>query len=774
MRLFLRKPSSLHNLLWLFPLLLFAPTIFSGQALIWGTPSLQFIPWRILAWDQLQQGIWPFWNPYNGMGAPLLANYQLALYYPPGWPLYALQALGGTAWMAWGHTFILVAHLAWAGYGTARLVKKLGLSALAQVVSGLAFSMSAFLIARAGFFSMVWSASWLPWALATVEQIAGETNLHHRWKSIAWLGLISGMQLLSGHAQITWYSLVFTGCWALVAGFSRGGWKNLLRTAGFSALGLVIGVCIAAIQLIPTFELLQQSQRASAVSLEFAMTYSFWPWRLLTFIAPSFFGNPAYGDYWGYASYWEDAVYLGLLPFLAALSTIGLLTARKAEKDSGKLLHGRIILLWLMSLIGVLLAFGKNTPVFPFFYQHIPTFNMFQAPARYMLWPVFSLSILAAVGIDGWSRPAGQKLRRMRHVSFSIVAGMVGVGSAYLLVPGIKASFIYSLLVAGLLGLLTCNLAMRKPLEHDPTACNRWNWIVAVFVGVDLFIAGWGQNPSSQANFYAGEQLGRQEQLILNERIYIDEQSEYRLKFSRFLRFEDYRPVETWANMRTLNIPNLNILNGTASANNFDPLRPARYDEWMIYLSDLQESQRLPWLNRMSVTLVEKAISEDGRDVRMEAIEGSTRFAFYSCAIPAENSIEAWAKTINIVRNNSPQIVVEGETGLSADCNLLNTDKISILFEQADRIVVAVDAVSNGWLYMADTWYPGWQADVDGMMVGVVRANYAFRAVPVEAGRHTVVIKYQPAWKVPAVVVSLLGILFCAILFWMGSHSRNR
>lgn len=771
MKSFLRKPIPLHNLLWLFPLLLFAPTIFSGQALIWGTPSLQFIPWRILAWDQLQQGIWPFWNPYNGMGAPLLANYQLALYYPPSWPLYALQALGGSAWMAWGHTLILVAHLAWAGYGTAQLVKKLGLGALAQVVSGLAFSMSAFLIARAGFFSMVWSASWLPWALATVEQIAGETNLHHRWRSIAWLGLISGMQLLSGHAQITWYSLVFTGCWALVAGFSRGGWKNLLRTAGFSAVGLVIGVCFAAIQLAPTFELLQQSQRASAVSFDFAMTYSFWPWRILTFIAPNFFGNPAYGDYWGYASFWEDAVYLGLLPFLAALSTIGFLRVRK---DPGKPLRGRIILLWLMSSIGLLLALGKNTPVFPFFYQHIPTFNMFQAPARYMLWPVFSLSILAAVGIDAWSRPAGQKMRRLKRASFVIVAGMAGVGGAYFLIPGIKASFIYSLLVASLFSLLTCHLAMRKPLENDLAAGNRWNWTVAIFVGVDLFIAGWGQNPATPANFYAGEQTGRQEQSILNERIYIDEQSEYRLKFGRFLRFEDYRPVEAWANMRMLNIPNLNLLNETASANNFDPLRPARYDEWMNYLSDLPESQRLPWLNRMSVTLVEKAISEDGRDIRMEAIKGSTRFAFYSCAVPAVDGIDAWVETVNIVQNNVPKIVVEGETGLSADCNLHNTDKISILFEQADRIVLAVDAVTDGWLYMADTWYPGWQADVDGTKTDIVRANYAFRAVPVQAGRHTVMIEYQPAWKVPSILVSLLGIFFIGILVWLGSPSRNR
>ena len=137
------RPPSLLHLLWVFPLLLFSPAIFGGQALIWGTPSLQFIPWRILAWEQIQAGISPFWNLLNGMGAPLLANYQLAFFYPSTWLLFGLQMLGGSTWLAWGHTLILVAHLIWAGFGAARLARRLGVGELPQVIAGLAFSLSA-------------------------------------------------------------------------------------------------------------------------------------------------------------------------------------------------------------------------------------------------------------------------------------------------------------------------------------------------------------------------------------------------------------------------------------------------------------------------------------------------------------------------------------------------------------------------------------------------------------------------------------------------------
>ena len=61
-------------------LVIIAPFIFwfvplvTGQALYWGTPALQFIPWRVLGLEQINQGVVPLWNPANGLGAPLLAN----------------------------------------------------------------------------------------------------------------------------------------------------------------------------------------------------------------------------------------------------------------------------------------------------------------------------------------------------------------------------------------------------------------------------------------------------------------------------------------------------------------------------------------------------------------------------------------------------------------------------------------------------------------------------------------------------------------------------
>ena len=76
------------------PVILFGPMLIQGEALFWGTPLLQFVPWRMYAFEMIAAGYVPLWNPLLGMGAPLLANYQSALIYPPN----LLLAFFGPAW----------------------------------------------------------------------------------------------------------------------------------------------------------------------------------------------------------------------------------------------------------------------------------------------------------------------------------------------------------------------------------------------------------------------------------------------------------------------------------------------------------------------------------------------------------------------------------------------------------------------------------------------------------------------------------------------------
>ncbi|MGL5097449.1 MAG: YfhO family protein [Planctomycetia bacterium] len=62
---------------------------------------------------------------------------------------------------------------------------------------------------------------------------------------------------------------------------------------------------------------------------------------------------------------------------------------------------------------------------------------------------------------------------------------------------------------------------------------------------------------------------------------------------------------------------------------------------------------------------------------------------------------------------------------------------------RSDRVVLKVSQKSAGFVVLADTFYPGWTATVDGAPVPILRANRAMRAVPTPAGDHEIVFTYR-------------------------------
>jgi hypothetical protein len=267
------------------PAVLLLVPILGGNVLYWGTPSLQFIPWQSSVIDSLRYGNLPVWNPLNGMGAPLAANYQLGCFYPLNWILYIIGAIGGTSWIAWGYSLLIIIHLVWAGAGMILLMRQLEVGNLGQAVAGISMGLCGFLIGRLGFFSMIWAAVWIPWVLLYAGKIAKPIITNQRQNG-SWInhGLVIclAMQLLAGHAQLTWYTWMLVAAWVMVGGAIQKRWHKLLLATGKLALAIIIALVISAIQLLPTAEYLSQSQRAGSVAYEGAMTYSFWPWRLVT------------------------------------------------------------------------------------------------------------------------------------------------------------------------------------------------------------------------------------------------------------------------------------------------------------------------------------------------------------------------------------------------------------------------------------------------------------------------------------------------------------
>jgi hypothetical protein len=78
---------------------------------------------------------------------------------------------------------------------------------------------------------------------------------------------------------------------------------------------------------------------------------------------------------------------------------------------------------------------------------------------------------------------------------------------------------------------------------------------------------------------------------------------------------------------------------------------------------------------------------------------------------------------------------------------------------EPERVELETSSPRDGFAVLADTFRPGWRAEVDGELKPILRAQRTFRAVSVPAGQHRVVFSYRPTSLIVGGLLSALGLL---------------
>jgi hypothetical protein len=89
-----------------------------------------------------------------------------------------------------------------------------------------------------------------------------------------------------------------------------------------------------------------------------------------------------------------------------------------------------------------------------------------------------------------------------------------------------------------------------------------------------------------------------------------------------------------------------------------------------------------------------------------------------------------------------------------------------------EHLSFEVEVRQPGFLLLADTYYPGWHATVDGTPVPIMRANHLFRLVEVPAGTTLVEFRYRPTHLALGGAISGLTSVFLATVLWRGRRRR--
>jgi hypothetical protein len=414
------------------------------------------------------------------------------------------------------------------------------------------------------------------------------------------------------------------------------------------------------------------------------------------------------------------------------------------------------------ALLTLILALGKNSPVFPFLFHHVPGFDLFQAPARWLAVTTVGLAALAGIGAQHW--PRGHRARR-RGATIATVGGALLIGglAAPRLVDDLLATFGPATIRLGV-GLTVSGALMllrgrgRRAYDRD---AGWWQAAVTIFIALDLLTIGSPLVPTVGRSLYRGDTKtaaalrGEEDQIRVywpsdpthQNRAY---DAQYRVKFD-YLTFDAFgaRDATYWRGMREDQLPNAGMLDGIASVNNFDPLLVAEYVDM---LEAAVEAPRV--LNIMGVTHV----ASDRPRPAGKPTHVSTSAAFYwlpdtpgrAWIVPNAQPV-ASDGMLNAMKassfNPSSTVLVERDPEESDRASLPHDPLANTsvaLQDGPNRVTIDAILDDSGYLVLADTWYPGWRVTVNGKPAKLLRANHAFRAVRLTAGEHTVKMAYRP------------------------------
>jgi hypothetical protein len=82
--------------------------------------------------------------------------------------------------------------------------------------------------------------------------------------------------------------------------------------------------------------------------------------------------------------------------------------------------------------------------------------------------------------------------------------------------------------------------------------------------------------------------------------------------------------------------------------------------------------------------------------------------------------------------------------------------------EVPTRIAVTARMETPGLVVLADLWFEGWKAELNGEPAPILRTNYALRGVAVPAGESKLVFSYEPAGFTTGVRLMTLALLVLA------------
>ena len=756
--------------------------------------------------ESLRAGELPLWNPLSNCGAPFLAQWGTMCLYPGSLFFVALP-------MPWALGVFCLLHLWLGGLGARALAERWTGNRFAAALAGTAFALNGTSLACITWPNYCVALGWMPWIVLLAEQAWREGG-----RKLVLAALAGTMQMLTGVPELVILTWGLLGVMLLGEVFEEGKRQKAKGKSAegpaersifsiflfpfsfrFGAVVLLIAALSAA-QLLPFFDLLAHSQRDAAYR---DARWPMPPWGWANFLVPLFryFQTPQ-GFWVQQDQQFLSSYYLGL--GVVALALVAVWKSRER----------RVWLLAGTTLFALIMALGDAGFLYPALKNLLPGGGIARFPVKFVLLAAFTVPMLAAFGV-AWlmsrSRRGKEADSEMPNAECRMpnppphLGGYEAGRSSALLAIGLA-------LAAGVAVIIW--LGQQHPLPYDrwsetkANALARLLWLATALAACAV-AAGLG-NRSTRERVLASSallvlltadtlthqpsQAPRIPTSVLSRdgsfrwktelatlgtgRAMISPADEELLLYGRHVdpqRLPPGVPAEP-LNLQVLDYAgklragwsHLNLLDGVPKVNGSSNLRLREQDELQRRLYPPSATNApaadglLDFLGvKLTTAFTTGTMWSPRATARPLVVAGAA--PQFSPAIETLQGLQspdfAPSRTVYL----PPE--AQGSVPTNATSARVTTRRFA-----AHEILAEVETDAPTLVTIAQSFYHPWQAFVDGQPVKLWRANYAFQALAVPAGKHTVRLVYVDEKFRLGVGISLAGLAVCGFLWWRGGR----
>jgi hypothetical protein len=669
---------------------------------------------------EIHKGEFPLWDPRIWVGQPLIGQTQPGPLYPFNLLFALLPLAGGSIRLAFLNWYFVLIHFQ-AALFCYWLARDLERSRFASILAGCVFSFGGFL-GSVGWLDVANGAVWTPLvALFLLRSVRGRSPV----ASAALGGFFLGLAWLCGHHEVPMLVSYMAAITFAYAAFRKGrpDWR-VFRLAGvFFALEFLTG----AAQMLPTFEFGRLSVRWIGMETPFG-------WKdTIPYLAHTVYSMPVRGVL-GLAMFGvnqaDSSVFTGALA--VGLAVLGI--TRGWTRPGVR---------WLtvVGLGALVYALGAFTPLHGMFYSLAPMLGKARAPIRAIHLAHFSIAVLAAFGVDllleGAQAAAARRaawlwaafggliagtaavatvLGRQGVDERILLSGLASLGAAALIAAHLRGAVARPWVMGGLLALALAELSVMQ--DYPNRADKSRNKFVAAMTG--------HQDLAEYLRHWPGP-----------IRVAVNEQDVPS-------NFGDWHGID--------------MLQGYVAGTTEDLWRSAMHLRGMKKLFAVNY-----WISREPEWPGQQSFYEGAGGVKVWGYPDAMPRAWASHEAVRVNGREALQAMIG-----QPDFDPRARTAfLDSDPPKLRAcpaeeSSVEITRYENNRVSMQAWMACEGVVVLADSFFPGWRATVDGRPAEVLKTWGALRGVAVGQGAHKIEMEFRPASVYVGGGLSLAGLLLAA------------